>query len=124
MHIPLYDDTPETVRAAFANRTMLSLPEVAKLLEMDRRTLRNQIVNGEITARLKGAGQTRRRWAFTITDVAKYLHGTNTSDVRRSFHGLAAALARGPLKLGTMNVRLARPRRKAKKADGLRKQKS
>jgi hypothetical protein len=44
----LYDDLPKTVLAAFENRTMLSALEVARLLEIDPKTLQKLIANGEI----------------------------------------------------------------------------
>ena len=71
--LPPFDDLPATVHAAFQGRTLLSAKELASLLEVDPDTLRRHIKNGDITGRTKGVGKVRRRWVFTIADVAKYL---------------------------------------------------
>jgi hypothetical protein len=67
------DDLPETVRTAFAERTLLGAPEVARLLEIDPKTLRRHIANGDISFRVKGFGRVKPRRVFTITDIAKFL---------------------------------------------------
>lgn len=64
---------PETVRRAFEDRTVLSLTETAALLEMDPKTLRNHISDGDIACRTKGRGVVRRTWVFTINDVLAFL---------------------------------------------------
>jgi hypothetical protein len=67
-----YDDLPATIEAAFSGRTMLSAKELAAVLEMDPKTLRKHIENGDIAGRFKGTGRIRRHRVFTIADVAKF----------------------------------------------------
>jgi hypothetical protein len=111
-----YDDLPDAVRMAFSNRAVLSAPEIARLLEMDPKTLRRHLARGDITARQKGFGNICRRWVFTIADVAKYLRRIEDIASRReeSLDALRVTLARGLPKGATMNVTLRRRRIKAK----------
>lgn len=111
-----YQDLPAKVLAAFADRTMLSTRELARVLEIDRGTLSKLVANGDISGRLRGTGSTRHHWGFTIGDVAQYLRGTNWIATRREegLDVLRAALAQRPLKFGTVNVTIRRRRRKAK----------
>lgn len=125
-----YDDLPQRVQNAFCDRTMLSATELAGVLEMDPKTLRKLIGNGDIAGRLKGTGMKRPRWGFTIADVAKYLRRTQRietprdegrNDPRRkreepseeALHYLRALIAQHPQKFGTMNVYLRRRKRKS-----------
>jgi hypothetical protein len=106
-----YEDLPEKVLAAFADRTMLSASELAPLLDMDSGTLRGLVAEGLIAGRLKGIGKKKRHYGFTLADVAKYLRGTQNVEVDRKegFEYLKAALADSG-----MNVTLRKPRRKSK----------
>jgi hypothetical protein len=113
-----YDDLPETVLAALADRTLLSLPGTASLLNLDRGTLRRMLDRGDITARQKGVGSTKIRFVFTIADVARYLRSTHTIEQDRHdlLAHLRATLGRRPPGRGTMNVTLARRRSRRAKA--------
>jgi len=64
---------PQAVRDAFAGRTYLSTPEVARVLEMNVVTLRQHADAGDIMWRQKGLGATRPRRVFTLTDVVGFL---------------------------------------------------
>jgi hypothetical protein len=71
---PRLDELPESIRAAFADRTLLSLPEVARLLEMYPQTLREMADQGKISWRTKGTGRVAPRRYFGIDDVARLWH--------------------------------------------------
>ena len=108
------DDVPENVRLAFADRTLLSVPEVVALLGIDAKTLRKHIANGDLPGRIKGTGTVRRHWVFTIADVAKFL--APKPPARASFleidHRIPKLPRRTPMVRGpTMNINL-RIRRK------------
>lgn len=61
---------PEAILAAFQGRLYLSLPELAKLLEMDKRTLLATIRNVEgLPWRQKGPSAKKPRRVFTLGDV-------------------------------------------------------
>jgi hypothetical protein len=64
---------PQRVRDAFAGRTYLSTPEVARLLEMNVVTLREHADAGDIVWRQKGLGAKRPRRVFTLSDVIGFL---------------------------------------------------
>jgi hypothetical protein len=64
---------PQSVRDAFAGRTYLSTPEVARLLEMNVVTLREHADAGDIVWRQKGRGAKRPRRVFTLGDVVGFL---------------------------------------------------
>jgi hypothetical protein len=105
--LPPYDDLPETVQAAFRGRTMLSIKELALVLEMHPKTLRRHIMNGDISGRVKGVGKVNQRWVFTIADVAKYLRQTQTFHARGAEAEAASFLAREgrrSVRIGRMNV--------------------
>ncbi len=69
-----YDfQVPQRVRDAFAGRTYLSTPEVARLLGMNVVTLREHADAGDIVWRQKGLGAKRPRRVFTLSDVVGFL---------------------------------------------------
>jgi hypothetical protein len=114
-----YEDLPEKILAAFADRTMLSLGELARVLEMDRETLKKIRERGDITGRIKGVGRVKRHWVFTIADVAKYLRSTHANkDPNKSLDYLQAQLAHASLRPGTRII-LLKPRRKSKAVSNL-----
>ena len=47
---------PDSVRAAFATRAHLTLPQLAEVAEIDGRTLRGDLADGLIDCRRKGRG--------------------------------------------------------------------
>lgn len=62
---------PERILAAFVGRLYLSLPELAELLEMDKRTLLAQIAEVDgLPWRQKGPSIVKPRRVFTLADVA------------------------------------------------------
>jgi len=61
---------PEAIREAFRGHVFLSLPRVARLLEMDQDQLREHVRAGHVVARSKGLGRNRPRLVFTLVDVA------------------------------------------------------
>ena len=108
-----YEDLPEKVLAAFAGRTMLSATELAPVLDMHSQTLRALIAKGVITGRLKGVGKIRRRYGFTIADVAKYLHAIDVAEAREQ-KMLYYLREVSPITGATRNVRPVKRRRKPK----------
>jgi hypothetical protein len=61
---------PDVILAAFQGRVYLSLPELAALLEMDKRTLLAQIAKVDgLPFRQKGASTQRPRRVFSLADV-------------------------------------------------------
>ena len=109
-NLPPYDDLPETVRTAFANRTLLTLPEVARLLTMDVKTPLRHVEANDITCRYKGAGAKRRHRVFTIADVSNYLRSTRVG--AEQLEELEAAWLGKSVRIGAMNMTLRRRRRK------------
>ncbi len=68
------DAVPPTIEAAFSVHAMLGTQQVARLLEMDVKTLRKHIGAGELVGRLKGLGRKRRHRVFTLSDVTRFLN--------------------------------------------------
>jgi hypothetical protein len=113
--LPPYDDLPETVQAAFRGRTMLSMPELATLLEMSVPTLRAHVANGDISGRSKGVGKIHPRICFTIADVAKYFR-TPRNTLYFLPPDYPGEVRTTSFKWGTMNVQLPGTRRKKRKS--------
>jgi hypothetical protein len=78
---PPIEVLPENVRAAFAERALLPLPAVAKLLGMHADTLRALADQGKISWSCKGLGRVRPRRMFGIDDVAGLWHTMRSSAV-------------------------------------------
>jgi hypothetical protein len=109
----IYDDLPETIQSAFSEQTLLSLREIARLLDMDRGTFSKLVANGNITGRLKGTGRRRRHWVFSIADVAGYLRSKQSVE-RRDEQILDLLAGQRSFKIGTMNVSIRPKRSKAR----------
>jgi hypothetical protein len=101
--LPPYDDLPQTVLTAFRDRTMLSMLELAAVLEMDVTTLRAHVAEGDISGRFKGVGRIKRRMVFTISDVAKYFRTPHDLRDDRPLDRLVGKLA------VPLNLRAVRP---------------
>ena len=63
-------ELPEAIVEAFRQSPLMSLPRVAKLLGMDRDTLREYVRAGKIPSRQKGFGKVSPRLVFILSDVA------------------------------------------------------
>lgn len=63
---------PAKVLAAFAERSTLSMPELAAVVEMDLKTLAKHRVAGNLPVRLKGFGIQRKHYLCTLEDVATF----------------------------------------------------
>jgi hypothetical protein len=66
-------DIPETIVEAFRETPLISFPRLAKLLGMDRKTLRDIVRTGHVPWRQKGVGKISPRRVFTLSDVAVLL---------------------------------------------------
>lgn len=69
---------PDKVRAAFQDRSTLTVPELARSMEMDVKTLRRHIRDGQMPCHLKGTGSVRRHVVFTLSDVAAFYNATSS----------------------------------------------
>lgn len=70
-----YNDSseiPESVRAAFAGRAYLTLPEFSRASRMDPKTVRKHIDAGRLNWRDIGAGEVRVRRGFILSDVENF----------------------------------------------------
>lgn len=70
---PDVSNLPDVIRQAFYGRAALTLPEVAKVLEMDVKTLRKHVAAGDISFRIKGTGPSHVHRVFSILDVERFL---------------------------------------------------
>ena len=110
-----HDDLPETARAAFADRTLLSLPKTAALLNVHRETLSRMVTEGQITARQKGKGVKRRQFVFSIADIARYLRSAHRAEKRESDQRINLMYALSARRPGSPKVSITiRQRRKTK----------
>jgi hypothetical protein len=66
------DCVPPHIIAAFEGHAALTVPKVARLLEMDRKTVRHLIGSRRLTVHPKGGGNVRQHYVCTIHDVADY----------------------------------------------------
>jgi hypothetical protein len=69
----LFAEVARTLEAAFAGRATIGVRELAELIRMDRATIIKHIKAGDLVGRIEAAGENRRRRAFTIADVARFL---------------------------------------------------
>lgn len=66
------DCVPPNVIAAFEDHATLTLPKVARLLDMDTKTVRQLVGSRRLTVHAKGSGGVRQHYVCTIHDVADY----------------------------------------------------
>lgn len=63
---------PDEVRAAFAGRPALGMPQLAKALRIDIKALTRHRGAGDLPPHRKGAGTIRQRHVCTLQDVAEF----------------------------------------------------
>ena len=61
------------LEAAFAETCLITMEQAAKLLGIDRKTLRLHMNNGELGSRIVGAGTSRPRHRFGQDDILAFL---------------------------------------------------
>jgi hypothetical protein len=64
---------PDGLQVWFADHATIPLPQLARLLPMDRGTLARHIEDGRLAGRFKGLGRKRRHRVFTAGDVTRFL---------------------------------------------------
>ena len=67
---PQFSDVPEAIVDAFRTRPLMPFLQLAKLLGMDRTTLRDHVRAGHVPWRQKGVGKKSPPRVFTLSDVA------------------------------------------------------
>lgn len=68
---------PPHVLAAFEGHAHLTMPTLAKVLEMDRKTLDGHRKAYNLPVHIKGTGLERRHYVCTLADVAEFYRKTN-----------------------------------------------
>lgn len=121
---------PVSVVNAFADRAALPLPELAKVVGMDVKTLRKHIAAERLPVHIKGTGLVRRHYVCTLDDVTEFYRRTGDacqslgSEIPRSINSTSKSkvYAFPALRSAGMNVtrRISRARN-AKKPRGLSK---
>src|SRR5229473_1452941 len=116
---------PDEVRVAFAGAPHLSMPQLAKAMRMDLKTLKGHREAQNLPVHIKGTGLERRRYVCTLSDVKEFYRRTtgeacqsSGSKTRPTSNSISrskvtASTARPKAK---MNVRL----RKSRKRSGLK----
>jgi len=64
---------PSALAAHFSTKAMIGVPDLARLLPMDRETIKAHIDAERLVGRFKGFGRIKRQRVFTETDVARFL---------------------------------------------------
>jgi hypothetical protein len=65
---------PAPIARYFDEHSTAGMPEMARLLEMDVKTLRKHVVAQELVGRFKGVGRIYRRRVFTLEDTLRFLN--------------------------------------------------
>lgn len=68
-------ELPSAIREVCATRGYVTMPELAKGLRIDVKTLRKHIDAGRLKCRLIGTGALRRRRAFLLSDIESFFDG-------------------------------------------------
>lgn len=69
-------DIPAPVLAAFESAPHLSIPQLAKVARMDKKTLARHRKAGNLPVHIKGTGLERRHYVCTLNDVAEFYRRT------------------------------------------------
>ena len=70
---------PDEVRAAFAGRPAIGMPQLAQALRIDIKTLIRHRDAGDLPVHIKGTGLVRRRYVCTIDDIVEFYRRTAVS---------------------------------------------
>jgi len=72
-------NVPDEVRAAFDGRPYLGMPQLAKALRIDIKTLTKHLRAGNLPACNKGTGPVRKRLVCTLDDFKEFYRRTSVS---------------------------------------------
>jgi hypothetical protein len=113
---------PDDVQDAFDGVPYLTMPQLAKALRMDLKTLNRHREAGNLPVHIKGTGAQRRHYVCTMNDVAEFYRRTGEASCQSSgsrivpttssTFKLKAIAASGP-RLVRMNVKPARSRKRS-----------
>ena len=70
---------PPQVLAAFEGEPHLTMPALARVLRMDRKTLDGHRKAGILPVHIKGTGLERRHYVCTLADVAEFYRRTGAA---------------------------------------------
>ena len=76
---PRVENLPQRIREAFRDRATIPLPELAGLMQMDKKTLSTQVKVRRLPYRQKGVGRKKPRRVFTIDDAAAVWHSMSAN---------------------------------------------
>jgi hypothetical protein len=85
MSQPPSPSLPDEVRAAFNGAPHMTMPQLAKAMRMDPKTLRAHREAQNLPVHIKGTGLQRRHFVCTMNDVAEFYR--RTGEARAMRHG-------------------------------------